>query len=281
MGREVLASMEGNNFFFVKIKDKMWLCFVFSTYKRRSIGTLKDNNFHIIYQYLRFDKSMILLFEVVGGITAITVRLPFPEWNPDPEFRIKQLVKGLNGFRVVKFVTGLKGLIVLPLLEMFMPLVNGLRGFLNRVIPPELWWLIGLIICDRLWGLILIKDAALGIFKWLPALIGLCRRIIFWRSTASQALLRSIKDVEAGRFKEFSFSFWLFTVWSKLNPVIKRFFNGLANSDELVDLIIRQGCSGSSSGMFNKFFPTANNEFLCLVAGKELMASFERSSVNR
>ena len=78
MGREVLASMEGNNFFFVKIKDKMWLCFVFSTYTR-SIGTLKDNNFHIIYQYLRFDKSMILLFEVVGGITAITVRLPFPE----------------------------------------------------------------------------------------------------------------------------------------------------------------------------------------------------------
>ena len=208
---------------------------------------------------------MILLFEA-GGITAITV-LPTPPpapcnpWWTTPwtaGFRIKQLVNGLNGFRM-KLVTGLKGFF-----EMFM-LVNGLRGFLNRV-TPEL--LIGLIICDRLWGLILIKDAALG---W--PLIGLCRRI-FWRS-ASQALLRSIKDVEAGRFKVFS------STWSKLNPVIKRFFNGLANSDELVDLIILQAGSGSSSGMFNKFFPTANNEFLCLVAGKELMASFERSSIKK
>ena len=54
------------------------------------------------------------------------------------------------------------------------------------------------------------------------------------------------------------------------------FFKGLAKSEELVDRIILG--SGSSSGIFRRFLPTAKSEFLCLFCGRQLMASFERLS---
>ena len=109
---------------------------------------------------------------------------------------------------------------------------------------------------------------------------------IFVRST-SHASLSSIRD--AGLFKVVLIPLILVLIplmlvlifsFSKLfRPMMSLFFKGLAKSEELVDRIILG--SGSSSGMFKRFFPTAKSEFLCLFCGRQLMASFDRLSVKR
>lgn len=84
----------------------------------------------------------------------------------------------------------------------------------------------------------------------LLQLLGLCkipeRRIL--ALSASQALLKSRRDVEAGRLFKFSVK-------------LKRFFKGLTKSAELVDRIKGSGFkSSSSSGMLSRFLPTASKE---------------------
>ena len=117
------------------------------------------------------------------------------------------------------------------------------------------------------------RDAALG-----PLGEGLR---IFVRST-SHASLSSIR--EAGLFRVVLIPLILvlmlvliFSFSKLLRPIMSLFFKGLAKSEELVDLIILG--SGSSSGMFRRFLPTAKSEFLCLFCGRQLMASFDRLSV--
>ena len=197
-------------------------------------------------QYLRFDKSMILLL-ITGGMIEITVLPRFV--NPEV------------------WIWG--GLLVKPPAEFLITfkLVKGLKGFLRSVIPAEL---MGLMIWDRrtwFWGLILIKEAAD---------LGLGLRI-FVRST-SHASLSSIR--EAGLFKLVVIILVVLLRLSKLlRPMMSLFFKGLAKSEELVDRMILG--SGSSSGMFKRFLPTAKSEFLWRFCGRQLMASFERLSVKK
>lgn len=127
------------------------------------------------------------------------------------------------------------------------------------------------------WGLTRIKLTFLCADKGLK-----CRRI-FCRSTTSQALLKSINEVVDGLLRSFSlFSKTELEVELKLNPAIKRFLKGLHKS-ALNGLLFAARTevlkdSGSSSGIFCRFFPTANKEFLWRDEGKEFMASFDKSS---
>ena len=85
------------------------------------------------------------------------------------------------------------------------------------------------------------------------------------RST-SQALLKSSKEVEAGRFLE------------SLSPKTNRFLRGLTKSAEFVDRIRGGSRSSSSSGIFKRFFPTANRELRWREEGKDPMAFLHTSS---
>lgn len=108
-----------------------------------------------------------------------------------------------------------------------------------------------------------------------------CRRI-FCRSTTSQALLKSINEVVDGLLRSFSLFSRTELEEPKWNPAIKRFLKGLHKS-ALNGLLLAARTevlkdSGSSSGMFWRFFPTASKEFLWRDEGKEFIASLDKSS---